>query len=89
MKTKKIREVIAEYQRLTGPPRGERKADLIGALEEMETLERAAKAMVAWNRRGQPALDSSAARAWSVIEDLAQTEPPQAHACEEECCLPK
>lgn len=74
MSTKNLREVVEAYIKLTGPwdGRSQRTANAQAALAELETIERAAMILAAWNRDGRRTLDSGMARAWTVIEHIAK-----------------
>lgn len=65
MSTKKIRELIGTAEGAPGRLFEE-------ALADVETIEKAARALVSWNNRGQPRLDLDAARAYDVLEVIAK-----------------
>jgi hypothetical protein len=68
MSTKSIREALRLLDSLSGES-----SELVSAAEaEVETIE---KALNAWAEAGMPALDSEAAKKWSVVSRIAKEAP--------------
>jgi hypothetical protein len=66
MSTAKVREALARL-------RGWGDVDVADAAEsEVEAIEKAARALVAWNEKGRPATDLDAARGYGVMERIAR-----------------